>query len=183
MTSIKTLFLISITLIIHQVCSGQNVLKSNAVKIGFFSSTPIEDIKAASDNGISVIVPKSKDVVFQVNIKSFEFSNKLMQQHFNESYLESDKYPTATFKGKIQETIDFTKLGTYPVTVKGKLKIHGVERDRTIRGTLIITNTEVNLNSAFDVACANHDIKIPSVVFKKIAEVIKVNINSTYKSL
>lgn len=176
------LCLVLIMLFITQWGMGQDVLKSAKVKVGFFSSTPLEDIKASSDKGISVIVPKSKDVVFQVNIRSFEFSNKLMQQHFNESYLESDLYPTATFKGKIQENIDYSQNGTYPLTAKGILKIHGVEKERLINGTISIVNGTINLISAFDIACKDHDIKIPSIVFKKIAEVIKVNINANYKT-
>jgi len=165
----------------NNLCFGQDILKSNQVKIGFFSSTPIEDIKALSEKGASVLLIKSKDIVFQVSIKSFEFSNKLMQQHFNESYMESDKYPTASFKGKIVEDIDFSKKGNYPITAKGKLKVHGVEKDRTINGTLQISDTGMSLTSAFDVACKDHQIEIPSIVFKKIAEVIKVNLNVTYK--
>ena len=161
-------------------CYGQN-LSSKAAKIKFFSSTRIEDIKAASEKGIAVLVTKTGDVAFQVPIKSFQFSRGLMQEHFNENYMESDKYPFAKFSGKLSQPIDLTKDGEYNVTATGSLSMHGVSKQRTIPGKLKVTNGNVQLLSSFNVACADHNIKIPKLVMTKIAEVIKVDVDATLK--
>lgn len=160
---------------------AQTSFTSKEIKTNIFSSTPLEDIKAQSITGVSVIVPKTKQVVFQIPIKSLVFSRSLMQEHFNESYMESDKYPTATFKGNITDPIDFEKDGIYNLNVKGILNMHGVSKERTIKGVITIKNGKPSINSTFNVACADHEIKIPSVVFKKIAEVIAVTVSGNYQ--
>ena len=152
---------------------------SKTVKVRFFSSTPIEDIRAASDKGVAVLISKTGKIAFQVPIKSFEFAKGLMQEHFNENYMESDKYPYAKFDGKINQEIDFTKDGEYNVSATGALLIHGIIKQRTIPGTLKIKDGQIQILSGFEVACADHKIKIPNLVFTKIAEVIKVNVHAT----
>lgn len=160
---------------------AQNSFTCKEVKVNIFSSTPIEDIKAQSVNAISVIIPNAKQIVFQIPIKSFEFSRSLMKEHFNDDYMESNKFPNATFKGNILDQVDFEKDGTYNVSVKGILNIHGISKERTIKGIMVIKNGKPFIHSSFNVACADHDIKIPSVVFKKIAEVITVTVSGNYK--
>lgn len=161
--------------------SYAQALISKAAKVRIFSSTPIEDIKAASDKGIAVLVTKTGDIAFQVPIKSLEFSKGLMQEHFNENYMESDKYPYAKFTGKLNRSVDLSKDGEYAVSATGSLLIHGVSKPRTIPGKLIVSNGSVQLSSVFEVACVDHKIKIPKLVMTKIAEVIKVNVDATLK--
>lgn len=156
-----------------QTYTGKNI------KFNIFSSTPIEDIKAASYTGVAVLTAQKQEITIQVAIKSLEFDKKMMQEHFNENYMESDKYPFAKFKGIIEPKIDWTKDGEYNVTTKGTLTVHGVDRARTITGKITIKNKVVNLNSAFNVACADHQIKIPSLMFTKIAEIIQVKVQGT----
>src|SRR5471030_2501156 len=96
--------------------AGQDLYVSKNNRISLYSSAPIEDIKAATSSGASVYNPSSGELDFSVNIKSFTFQKELMQEHFNSDYMESDKFPKATFKGKVQEPIDVTKDGTYPIT-------------------------------------------------------------------
>lgn len=146
------------------------------IQLNIFSSTPVEDIKAASSNGTAVLTAQKQELAVQVAIKSLEFDKKLMQEHFNENYMESDTYPLAKFKGIIEPKIDWTKDGAYNVTTKGILTVHGVDQARTITGKITVKNGVVNLYSTFDVACVSHQIKIPSLVFTKIAEVIKITI-------
>lgn len=162
--------------------SAQNYVGKN-IKTTIFSSTPVEDIKAASYSGTAVLIAAKQELVVQVPIKSLEFDKKLMQEHFNENYMESDKYPLAKFKGTIEPTVDWKKDGVYTVTAKGVLTVHGVDQPRTINGKITIKNGAIVLNSAFDVTCAAHQIKIPSLVFTKIAEVIKVSIQGTLTPL
>lgn len=105
-----------------------------------------------------------------------------MQEHFNENYMESDRYPTAKFNGIIEQQIDWKRDGEYQVTAKGALTVHGVTKPRTISGKIAISGGSVTLYANFDVACAAHQIKIPSIVFTKIAEVIKVTVQGKLTS-
>lgn len=177
-------------LILACICCVAFVCQVNAqtftgktIKVAIFSSTPVEDIKAASNTGVAVLVSSKQELAVQVNIKSLDFDKKLMQEHFNENYMESDKYPQAKFRGTIEPKIDWTKDGDYTVSAKGVLSVHGVDQPRTITGKISIKNGLVNINSNFDVACVAHQIKIPSLVFTKIAEVIKVTIQGTLNPL
>jgi hypothetical protein len=175
--------LLSVFLIgILSSATAQNFGTKNG-KIGFFSSTPVEDIKAVSDKLTSVLIPTRKEVAFQVPVKSFTFAKGLMQEHFNENYLESDKYPYAKFKGNIDELVDFSKDGDYNVTSSGTLTVHGVSKQRTIPGKISVRNGKVRIVSSFDVACVDHNIKIPTLVITKVAEVIKVSVDATLSSL
>ncbi|MDZ4669031.1 MAG: YceI family protein, partial [bacterium] len=98
--------------------------------------------------------------------------------HFNEKYIESEKFPSSTFSGKMNETIDLTKDGEYTVTVVGKLKIHGVEQERTIQGTVKVVNGSLQFYSTFKVKNADHKIEIPTVVMAKISEEIDVKVDA-----
>lgn len=156
---------------------------SKAIKFNIFSSTPIEDIKAVSYTGVAVLGAQKQEITIQVAIKSLEFDKKLMQEHFNENYMESDKYPLAKFKGVIEPKIDWTKDGEYNVTAKGTLTVHGVDQARAITGKISLKNGVASLNSTFNVACAAHQIKIPSLMFTKIAEVIQVKVQGNLNPL
>lgn len=147
------------------------------IKTAIFSSTPVEDIRAVSRSGTAAIVGRTKEIVVQVPIKSLEFDRKLMQEHFNENYMESDKYPQAKFKGKIDQNIDFSKDGHYNVSVTGVLSVHGVDKTRTIPGKLSIQDGIVQIFTEFKVACADHKIKIPTLIITKVAEVIDVKVD------
>jgi len=171
------------TLITLLLCTGikAQIWVSKNVTSTFFSSTPVEDIDAQSKSGASAINTKTNDIIFKINNTSYQFKKKLMQEHFNENYIESDKYPTSDFKGKIVEQIDFSKPGTYPITVKGNLQIHGVTKEYQTKGSLVITADEAKATSAFNVKLADHDIKIPTIVFKQIAETIQVKMTAIYQ--
>jgi polyisoprenoid-binding protein YceI len=160
--------------------AGQGIYVSKNAKISLYSSAPIEDIKAATSSGASVFNPSTGELDFSVNIKSFIFPKELMQEHFNSDYMESDKFPKATFKGKIQEPADVTKDGSYPITVAGDLTVHGVTQKRTITGTLSVKSGVISMSSEFMVKCADHQINIPQIVFHNIAESIKMNVSATY---
>lgn len=150
-------------------------------KVDFFSKTPLEDIDAHCKVAVILLNTKTNDIVVQIQNSSFDFKNKLMQEHFNEKYMESETYPTSTFSGKINETIDYTKEGTYNVTVTGKLTIHGVTQDRTIAGKVIVKGGSIQIISDFKVKVADHKIKIPDMVVTKVAEEITVSVDATLK--
>ncbi|HEY9535542.1 MAG TPA: YceI family protein [Mucilaginibacter sp.] len=160
--------------------TGQGLYMCKNAEISLFSSAPIEDIAAKTNSGQSVYNAVTGDLVFSVAINTFKFPKALMQEHFNSDYLESDKYPHATFKGKIQEHPDLTKDGTYPITVTGVLNVHNVKQNRTIPGTLTVNNGIITMKSEFIVKCVDHHIDIPRLVFHNIAESIKMNVTATY---
>ncbi|SEA77964.1 YceI-like domain-containing protein [Pedobacter hartonius] len=160
---------------------AQNIFISKSASISFFASTPAEDVEAKSDKANSVIDTKTRNLIFKVSNTSFEFPKKLMQEHFNENYMESDKYPVSTFKGKITDAVDLTKDGTYNVTIDGSLDIHGVVKNYQTKATLVVSKGTINAKTEFKVKVADHQIKIPTIVFAKIAQVVDVHISAVYQ--
>ncbi len=163
-----------------QFCSAQKYICKNGF-ISFFSETPVENIEAKSNEATSAFDATTSDLVVIIPIKSFKFEKSLMQEHFNENYMESEKYPKAFLKGKIISTspIDFKKDGVYKVSAQGKLTIHNVTRDINIPGTLTVKNGVISLDSKFIVRCADYGIKIPKIVMVKVAEEIQVSLSNT----
>ena len=147
-------------------------------KIHFFSSSPLEDIEATSNVAVCVVNTQTKKIYSKVSQASFVFKDKLMQEHFNENYMESDKYPSAVLDMAIVENIDLTKDGAYDITLHGTVDMHGTKQARDIKGKLIIKNgVPVQATAAFDVKLADHGIKIPKAVTMNIAEIIKVDVD------
>ena len=159
--------------------NGQ-MLQSTSSKISFLSDAPLEDIYAESKKSKSVFNATEKKIVVLMKPNTFVFKNPMMQEHFNEDYMESDKYPKATLNGDIIGDFDVTKDGSYSVLVKGKLKIHGVEKDREIKGEVHVKNGKVSIDAKFAIQVADHGIKIPSMKIKNIAEVVEVSVAIEY---
>jgi len=149
-------------------------------EISFFCKGPIVDIDAKNTKISSVINIANRELMVRIPIAQFQFGNKLMQQHFNEKYLESEKFPYATFKGKIIEGLDLGKPGIYSVNASGILTIHGVDQERKLSGKITVAENTLVLETAFDVLLIDHKIDIPKLVFKKIAEKIAVNASFNY---
>jgi polyisoprenoid-binding protein YceI len=177
----KQFIVLSAFLVISLCASAQNQLYSiKASEISFFSKGPIVDIEAKNTKTSSVINADNRELLVRIPIAQFQFKNKLMQQHFNENYLESEKFPFATFKGTINELINFSKSGTYNLSASGILNIHGIDQERTMKGKLIIDENNLNLQGRFDVMLTDHKIDIPKLFFKKIAEKIAVTASFNY---
>lgn len=146
-------------------------------KAHFFSKATIEDIEATSTQTICALNVDSKKVFAKIPIKSFEFHDKFMEEHFNENYLESEKIPYSTLDATISETIDFSKDGLYDVTLVGTFDLHGVKRPVSIKGKLTIANSQPTTATAdFIVTLEDYKIKIPKIVAMSIAETIKVDV-------
>lgn len=162
---------------------GQSLLwQSNSILIKFTSEAPLEVIKAEAAEAQGLINPSTGQFAFAVAIANFVgFNSPLQQQHFHENYLESDRYPKATFSGRIIESIDLTQTGRYNIRAKGMLTIHGIEQERIIKSTLTIQDGQLQINSYFTVPLADHDIRIPRLVYQKIAEEIKVEVSGTFQ--
>ncbi|MFN8310897.1 MAG: YceI family protein [Chitinophagales bacterium] len=145
-------------------------------KVHFFSYTPIENIEATTNSAICAMSPTTGKVYVKINTTTFVFRDKLMEEHFNENYMESDRFPNAILDMTIANTIDYTKDGVYDVTLKGTLEMHGVKKEREIKGKLTVKNGEPSEATAeFEVFMADHNIKIPQAVIAKIAESVKVD--------
>ena len=131
-----------------------------------------EKIEAINNEVANILDAKTGDIVFQVLVKSFKFERELMQEHFNENYMESDKYPKAEFKGNITNPgeINYTKDGTYNTKVSGKLTIHGVTNDVTVPGTITVKGSTVSAKAKFSVALKDYKIEVASMVADKLAK-------------
>jgi len=150
--------------------------------ISFTSNAPLEIINASSGQLRGLIDESKKTFSFRVSYKTFEgFNSGLQREHFNEKYVESDKYPEAFFNGTINESIDFSKNGTYTISAKGKLSIHGVEKERTIKSNITISNEKIHVESNFNVLLAEYNIHIPKVVTQKIATEIIIDVKADLK--
>lgn len=157
-----------------------NLFHATEGKINFRSDAPLELIKASSNSLVGIIDTSKKTFSFKVSISSFQgFNSKTQQEHFNENYMQTEKYPEASFKGKIIEDLDFSKDGTISVRAKGMLNIHGVEKERIIKSDLTVKNNIITLRSNFTVLLSDHNIPIPKVVYQKLANEIKVEVNTT----
>ncbi|NOS94500.1 MAG: YceI family protein [Cyclobacteriaceae bacterium] len=147
--------------------------------VSFYSHATIEDIKAATTTSIGLADLSTNAVAFSITIKDFVFDKNLMQEHFNEKYMESEKYPKATFQGKI-EGFDASKKGEQAVKAVGKLTMHGVTKDVELPGTMeAITDTSLSIKTTFTVKLEDYKIKIPQVLWQNIAESIEVKVDFT----
>jgi polyisoprenoid-binding protein YceI len=159
-----------------------DIFNISRATISFSSDAPLELIKASSNELRGLIETEKKQFAFSVKVKSFKgFNSGFQKDHFNENYLESDKYPDATFSGKIIEDVDFTKNSTQTIRAKGTLTLHGVPQERIIKSEMTIRNGAVIIKSNFTVLLADHNIPIPKVVHDKLASEIKVEVSGELK--
>jgi polyisoprenoid-binding protein YceI len=154
-------------------------------KIQFFSKAPMEDIEAINRKATAVLDTETGKLEFSVLMKAFEFEKALMMEHFNENYVESNKFPKAIFKGSVSDAsaVKWDKDGSYPVTVKGTMELHGVTKDVEAPGTFLIKDGKLNGKSEFNLNIKDYNIQIPSVVKDKIAEVVKITVDINYEPL
>ncbi len=175
----KSCLLIVAALLTTSKLSAQVHYGTDKGSIQFKSDAPLELIQAVSTDMKGIIDTEQKAFAFSVEMRTFQgFNSPLQRVHFNENYLETNRYPKASFSGKIIENIDWDKNDTYEVRTKGKLIIHGQEQERIIRGTLKVSNGMIQLRSAFTVLLEEHQISIPKIMFQKISEEIEVIIEA-----
>jgi len=165
-------------------------IQSNAQKyitkngnITFYSDGPLEKIEARNKQVNSALNTETGDFVFKILMKSFVFEKALMQEHFNENYVESDKFPTAMFKGQVTNDVEFSASGTYEVNVEGDLTIHGIKQHIQEKGTFKVSENGIHGTSKFHIVLEDYDISIPGAVTGKIAEEIEITIDVTLKPM
>lgn len=175
----KTLLIICTILLPLSGVVAQNKYTSTKGFVSFFAKAPVADVDAKNNKVKVELNPSDGEVAFDMAMKDFEFKNGKMGRDAGKKYLETEKYTTAGFKGKIQGKIDYDKPGSYPVTAKGKLKIHGVEKEVSEKGTVVVDKEGVKLLSEFTVALADYKIETPKILGQKMtAEKIQVKIDA-----
>jgi hypothetical protein len=162
---------------------AQNVFITRNGKISFHSKTNLENIDATNNEVFSALDILKGDLAFAVLIKGFHFDRALMEEHFNENYLESTRFPKATFSGKIQNLSEVTLLkdGQYPVQVEGDMTIHGVTKKIVVQGEIVVQGGKVSSKATFKLVIKDFNIQVPGVVSEKIAEVVDVVVDCSYQ--
>ena len=147
---------------LYKTLSGRAVFRSDA---------PLENIEAASKELNGVIDMDKRSFAFSIPMQSFQgFNSALQREHFNENYMESTRFPRATFTGKIIEDTDFTQPGEHSIRAKGKLFIHGVEQERIIKVSITTDKKGFSARAAFTVLLEDFQISIPRVVYQKVED-------------
>jgi polyisoprenoid-binding protein YceI len=158
------------------------IYMADSCRVSFFSETAMENIDAVNTISKPVMSTATGDIQISITNQEFIFKSHLMQEHFNEDYMESDKYPHTVFKGKVNEKADYTKDGANTVTVTGVMDMHGVQKTITIPGTITIQNGIILLYSKFDVMMADYNIKVPKAILgSNLSDHVAVTLNATMK--
>ena len=181
----KLLFLSVAILSITSAFAQKKLYSTTTGTTSFDAGTGVENISATNKSTTSVFDAISGQMQFKIMNKGFEFWSQLMQDHFNENYMESEKYPKTMFSGNIIDIkkVNFSKDGTYPVKVKGTLDMHGVKKEIETTGSLKIKGDQVLGTSSFIVALADYNIVIPGVVKDKLAKTVKIDVSCNYSLL
>jgi len=182
----KLFFLLSMMLATG-ILQAQDKFFTKTGKINFDATAPNspEKIDAVNKSVTAVIDTKTGNIQFSVLMKGFEFERALMQEHFNENYVESTIYPKADFKGAIVDngSIDYKKEGKYVVKVKGILTMHGVSKEVETTGTITVKAGKINLAASFNVILTNFKINIPAVVADKVSQTAKIDVDCSLDPL
>lgn len=163
--------------LVSQVGVAQKIISTKST-VTFFSSATLENITATTNKGKSVIDTLNGKIAFSIPIKSFQFDRSLMQEHFNEKYMESEKYPKASFTGTI-EGWEKGKSMEHALA-KGKLTIHGVTNEITASGSVKFINKKLIITAIFNVKLEDYGVEVPTLMFLKIAEEVEVTLTYEY---
>jgi len=182
----KAVYVFSLLLFFKTTVHAQSKLYCKEAKISFFSKTAMENITAQNNKALCVWDTASGQFEFSVLIKGFEFDKALMQEHFNENYMESDKFPKAFFKGKLKtdKPILLQTENSYSATAEGILTIHGVSKQLSVPVTIISKNGVISTKANFYVLLTDYKITVPSIVADKINKRINISVLvPAYKNL
>jgi polyisoprenoid-binding protein YceI len=154
-------------------------------KASFFSSAPMEDIEAHNGQAVSVLDIKTGEIVASMLMKSFNFRKALMEEHFNENYIESNKYPKANFKGKVTniEQLDVTRNGSCTLHIDGEITLHGVTKKIGVKADALVENGTIKAKAVFPLAVADFKIEIPRLVRSNIAKEVEVTVSFNYQPM
>ncbi|MCU0384105.1 MAG: YceI family protein [Cyclobacteriaceae bacterium] len=164
---------------ISQFAIAQKYISETST-ITFFSDASLEDIAATNKKAVSLYDVGTNAIAFSIPMKEFMFDKSLMQEHFNEKYVESEKFPKATFEGKVTG-FDVSKKGLQQVIASGKITIHGKTKPVEIPGTLEVVQDKLQLKTKFKVKLEDYEVTIPKLLWQKIAEEVEVSMDVLYK--
>ena len=167
-------------LLLSTYCFSQKTFVTNS-DVSFFSAAPLEDIAAISNKLEGVVDLETGNFFFRIPINTFIFPSSLMQKHFNEKYMESEKYSLSFFKGNFSEKINILENQQTTIIAQGILNIHGVDRDVSIKTDLNIQNQLLEFKSTFEVYLKDFKIKVPKIVRMNIADTIRVSVSGFLK--
>lgn len=160
--------------------SQEDIFLTREGRIAFVSEAPLELIQAQSDQLQGALNASKRTFAFAIPMSSFEgFNEPLQQEHFCEKFLECDRFPKASFQGHLIESPPLHQPGRYTVRVKGQLTIHGVSQERILTGEILREGESLSITSRFTVPLEDHDIRVPRVVYQKVAEIISVEVSAT----
>ncbi|KHJ38376.1 YceI-like domain protein [Pedobacter glucosidilyticus] len=151
--------------------------KTDKLSVHFFAAAPVADIDALTNSANAILDIKRKEIKVNIPISAFSFKKALMQQHFNEKYIESDKYPSASFKGNFKDDLTHKPDGTYLIYVEGKFNLHGVDVLQVIPCKITIQKNVLTVNSSFVLNTKDFKIEPPKILTKPIGEKIEVTVN------
>jgi len=168
-----------LTLSLH----SQDKFMTRSGKVSFVSETSLETIVGTNNHVSCILNMNNGEIIFQMKIISFEFKKALLEEHFNEKYMESEEFPKSTFSGKIDnwEKINFEEGKIVDVLVSGTIEVHGVKKVITTNGTMQLNNGNINLLSNFSLTVADYNIKIQNAVKDVIAKSVDVSVNLNLK--
>lgn len=181
----KLLVIITAAMISATLVKAQDKYFTKSGRINFVSKAPLENIDANHKSVTCVLDTKTGNMQFAVLMKGFEFEKALMQEHFNENYVESHKYPKAEFKGQLvnNSAIDYAKDGTYAVKVKGTLTMHGETREVETTGNLVVKAGKLQAGAEFTILLSDYKIEIPKVVKENISNTVKITVDCSLEPL
>jgi hypothetical protein len=181
----KNFVLIGILILSGTIASAQDKFFTKNGRIGFVSKGSIETIEANHKSVTCVLDSKTGNLQFSVLMRGFEFRKALMQEHFNENYVESDKYPRSEFRGQItnNSAIDYTKDGVYDAKVKGKLTIHGVTKDIETDGKITVKGGKPQANASLGIQLADYKIAIAGIHKDNINNNVTISIDCPMEPL
>lgn len=161
------------------VLNAQDKFFTKSGNISFYSKASLENIEAHNKTITCVLDAKTGNLQFAVMMKAFEFEKALMQEHFNENYLESNKFPKAEFKGQVvnNSEINYGKDGKYTAKVKGKLTLHGETKDVETTGTIEVKGGKIDMDAVFTVALSDYNVEIPKVVKDNISKSVSITVD------
>jgi len=172
----KRLFVLLVAFLSLHVGLSQDRFKTTAGIVSFDASSPLEDIRAVNKKVNAILDMTSGKMAAVLLIKEFEFRRKLMQEHFNENYMHSDKYPKAVFTGSLHDyKLDVLSSEERVFELSGEITIHGVTRPLTTTVSIQRNSSDIRCALKFVVQTEEHNIKVPRVLFKKVAREVNVN--------
>lgn len=163
---------------------GQTKFFTKSGKVTFNASSPAEKIEAINEKATSILDVSTSSMDFAILLKAFSFERALMQEHFNENYVESDKFPKSTFKGSITDisSVNLQKDGNYTVKIKGNMTLHGVTKEIETTGNLTVKGGAViNGKSTFKILLADYNISVPPLVKDKISKDVEISVDVNYQ--